>query len=155
MRFCMAAAGSFQARLIHGSPGFLEIHSFPQLARVIGHPVHQTNPECGVSHFVLCSWTRRQIPILQSQMGYFPLTSNCLQNLRSANRWPKVRIDQTELLLGTNPANPRFDQPARFMARATAPPISAGDWATSIPAASIAAIFSVAVPLPPEMMAPA
>ena len=41
------------------------------------------------------------------------------------------------------------------MARWTAAPMSAGLSATSIPAACRAAIFSAAVPLPPEMIAPA
>ena len=41
------------------------------------------------------------------------------------------------------------------MARSTALPMSAGLAATSIPAASRAATFSAAVPLPPEMIAPA
>ena len=40
-------------------------------------------------------------------------------------------------------------------ARWTARPMSAGLSATSMPAASRAAIFSAAVPLPPEMIAPA
>ena len=37
----------------------------------------------------------------------------------------------------------------------SAAPICAGDLTTATPAASSAAILSVAVPLPPEMMAPA
>ena len=37
---------------------------------------------------------------------------------------------------------------------ATAAPMSAGDFTTWMPAASIAFIFSAAVPLPPEMIAP-
>ena len=41
------------------------------------------------------------------------------------------------------------------MARTTASPMSAGLSATSMPASSRAATFSAAVPLPPEMMAPA
>ena len=41
------------------------------------------------------------------------------------------------------------------MARCMAVPMSAGLSATSMPAASRAAIFSAAVPLPPEMIAPA
>ena len=43
----------------------------------------------------------------------------------------------------------------RLMARCMAAPMSAGLWATSMPAASRAAIFSAAVPLPPAMIAPA
>ena len=43
----------------------------------------------------------------------------------------------------------------RRRASATAAPISAGEGATTIPAASSAATFSAAVPLPPVMIAPA
>jgi len=42
-----------------------------------------------------------------------------------------------------------------FSASLTAVPMSAGDFTTRIPAASMAFIFSAAVPLPPAMMAPA
>src|SRR5271170_8132100 len=41
------------------------------------------------------------------------------------------------------------------IAATTVSPISAGDLATRMPAASIALIFSAAVPFPPEMIAPA
>ena len=43
----------------------------------------------------------------------------------------------------------------RRRASATAAPISAGEGATTMPAASSAATFSAAVPLPPVMIAPA
>ena len=45
--------------------------------------------------------------------------------------------------------------PCSLMIFFSAAPICAGDLTTATPAASRAAILSVAVPLPPEMMAPA
>ena len=50
---------------------------------------------------------------------------------------------------------PRLACYFRLMAGCSAAPMSAGLSATSMPAASRAAIFSAAVPLPPEMIAPA